>query len=176
MRRFDRLANGGKLRQEDFCQLAEKSPKEKYDGSAEFCVRLLRKYATEPLVEILKLYRLMLFIWWSGNGDMHLKNLALLRGTDGRWRLSPVFDQLNTRLVLPDDALALPVCGKRDKLRTETFFELARHIGLGQRTAESILAQRASLLAEATAFVANSPLPAAMRDDYVRLLDERSRL
>ncbi|MBM4000688.1 MAG: HipA domain-containing protein [Planctomycetes bacterium] len=45
---------GRKLRQEDFCQLAELSPKEKYDGSAELCVRLLRKYASEPLIEILK--------------------------------------------------------------------------------------------------------------------------
>ena len=42
VRRFDRRDDGTKVRQEDFCQLAEKSPKEKYDGSAELCVRLLR--------------------------------------------------------------------------------------------------------------------------------------
>ena len=30
--RFDRTPEGRKLRQEDFCQLAQKSPKEKYDG------------------------------------------------------------------------------------------------------------------------------------------------
>ena len=176
VRRFDRLEAGTKLGMEDFCQLAEELPSGKYSGTAERCAKIVRRHASEPLVDLARLFAQFVFAWWVGNGDMHLKNLALLRGTDGRWRLSPVFDQLNTRLVLPDDALALPVCGKRDKLRTETFFELARHIGLGQRTAESILAQRASLLAEATAFVANSPLPAAMRDDYVRLLDERSRL
>lgn len=60
-KRFDRLPDGRKLRQEDFCQLAEQSPKDKYEASAELCVRLLRKYASEPLIEILKLYRLLLF-------------------------------------------------------------------------------------------------------------------
>lgn len=34
VRRFDRLENGKKVRQEDFCQLAELSLKEKYDSSA----------------------------------------------------------------------------------------------------------------------------------------------
>ncbi|HUF60639.1 MAG TPA: HipA domain-containing protein [Verrucomicrobiales bacterium] len=48
VRRFDRLPDGHKLRQEDFCQLAELPPKDKYDGgSAGLCVKLLRKYANE---------------------------------------------------------------------------------------------------------------------------------
>lgn len=73
IKRFDRLDDGRKLQVEDFCQLAEKPLREKYDGSAELCVRILRKYATEPLLEISKLYRLLLFGWWIANGDMHLK-------------------------------------------------------------------------------------------------------
>jgi serine/threonine-protein kinase HipA len=43
IRRFDRLPDKRKLRQEDFCQLAENPPKDKYDGSGELCVRLLRR-------------------------------------------------------------------------------------------------------------------------------------
>jgi serine/threonine-protein kinase HipA len=54
VRRFDRLSGGRKLRQEDLCQLAELPPKDKYDGSAELCVKLIRKYASEPPVEMLK--------------------------------------------------------------------------------------------------------------------------
>ena len=49
-----------------------------YEGSAELCVRLVRKHASEPLVEVSKLYRRLLFVWWTGNGDMHLKNFSLL--------------------------------------------------------------------------------------------------
>jgi serine/threonine-protein kinase HipA len=111
--RFDRPPEGGKLRQEDFCQLSEKSPKEKYEGSAELCARIVRKYASEPLVEMLKLYRLMVFVWWTGNGDMHLKNFSLLASRDGLQRLSPAYDQLCTCLVIPDDPLALTVGGKK---------------------------------------------------------------
>ena len=69
---------------EDFCQLAELPPGAKYDASAEQCGRLVKRYASEPLVELLRLYRQLLFAWWVGNGDLHLKNLALLHGDDGR--------------------------------------------------------------------------------------------
>ena len=75
VRRFDRPDGGGKLRQEDFCQ-----------------------YATEPAVESLKLFRQMVFCWWTGNGDMHLKNFSLLTGPDGTVRLSPAYDLLCTRV------------------------------------------------------------------------------
>jgi serine/threonine-protein kinase HipA len=116
VKRFDRLADGRKVRQEDFCQLAELSPKEKYDSTAERCVKLLQKHASEPLVEILKFYRLLLFSWWTGNGDMHLKNFSLLVDEQGIVRLTPAYDLICTRLVIPDDSLALPICGKKDNL------------------------------------------------------------
>ncbi len=74
-RRFDHLADGSRLSMEDFCQLAEFSSRDKYEGSAELCVRILRKSVTEPKDEIAKLFRQLLFSWWTGNGDLHLKNL-----------------------------------------------------------------------------------------------------
>ena len=49
IKRFDRLDDGTKLQVEDFCQLAEKPLRDKYEGSSELCVRILRKYASEPL-------------------------------------------------------------------------------------------------------------------------------
>jgi serine/threonine-protein kinase HipA len=48
IRRFDRLPKGRKVRQEDFCQLAQQAPKDKYRSSAEQCVRIVRQYASEP--------------------------------------------------------------------------------------------------------------------------------
>lgn len=173
VRRFDRLDDGRKLAMEDFCQLAELLPSDKYDGSAERCGKLVQRFASEPLVELLRLYRQLVFTWWVGNGDLHLKNLALLRGDDGRWRLSPAFDQLNTRLVLPDDPLALPVCGKRDNLRTDTWRELATRLGIGKRAAARVLEELDELLPAATALVADAPLPEAMRQQYSELLAAR---
>lgn len=174
VRRFDRTAEGRKLPQEDFCQLAEKPPKEKYEGSAELCVRLLRKYAAEPLVEIRKLYRRMLFVWWTGNGDMHLKNFSLLTGEDGVVRLSPAYDLVCTRLAIPDDPLALPIVGKRDRLDRADWLEFAKYCGLPETTARRVLAEFAGAAGEAGSVIDRSFLPAEERMQFKRLLEERS--
>lgn len=173
-RRFDRLANGSKLRQEDFCQLAEKSPKEKYDGSAELCVRLLRKYATEPLVEILKLYRMVVFTWLTGNGDMHLKNFSVLTGEDDVVRLTSAYDLLCTRLVIQNDPLALSVVGKKDRLDRADWLAFAKYCALPEKAATRVLDEMAAAVGPATDFVARSFLPAEQIKDFSRLLSERT--
>src|SRR4029078_6273597 len=71
IKRFDRTDDGHKLQVEDFCQLRMKPLRGKYDGSGELCVRILKQYATEPLIEIRKLFARFLFGWWVANGDMH---------------------------------------------------------------------------------------------------------
>jgi serine/threonine-protein kinase HipA len=174
VRRFDRLPDGHKLGQEDFCQLAELSPKEKYDGSAELCVRLIRKYASEPPVEILKLYRLLVFIWWTGNGDMHLKNFSLLTGQDDITRLTPAYDLVCTRLVIPDDDLAIPVQGKRNNLHRSVWRRFAEYCGLPEKVALRVLDKQASVLDEAIQLIDRSFLPHDQKEDYKRLIAERT--
>ena len=102
-------------------------------ASAELCARLVRRFATEPLVELLKLYRLLVFSWWTGNGDMHLKNFSLLGAADGTQRLAPAYDQLSTRLVIPNDDLALPVVGKKSNLSRAAWLEYADGQGVTSR-------------------------------------------
>ena len=174
--RFDRLPDGAKLRQEDFCQLAEKSPKDKYDGSSELCVRIVREYASEPLVEILKLYRALVFAWWTGNGDMHLKNFSLVASVDGRHRLSPAYDQVSTRLVINDDQLALSVCGKKDNLKRDTWLEFARYCEIPPRAAERVLAEHVAALDQALSLIERSCLPAELKDQYKELLRQRAEI
>lgn len=175
VRRFDRLQDGDKLRQEDFCQLAELSPKEKYDGSAELCVRLLRKYASEPLIEILKLYRLLVFAWWSGNGDMHLKNFSLLADQQGLMRLTPAYDLVCTQLVIANDPLALPVTGKKDGLDRDDWLNFARYCQLPDKTAARVLETQASALDAATALIDRSFLSAEQKEQYRQQITDRSR-
>ena len=174
VRRFDRLAGGGKVRQEDFCQLAEKPPKDKYDGSAELCLRLLRKYATEPLIEIRKLYRLLVFVWWSGNGDMHLKNFSVLIGSDGRVRLTPAYDLVATNLVIANDPLALSVSGNKTKLRRGDWLEFAEYCQLSEKVANPILDRQATTAKDAHALIERSFLPEEQRQQYQRLIEERT--
>lgn len=174
VRRFDRLDDGRKLRQEDFCQLAEKPPKEKYDGSAELCVKLIQKYASEPLIEILKLYRLLVFAWWTGNGDMHLKNFSLFADEKGLIKLTPAYDLLCTRLVIPYDQLSLSVQGKKDKLNRKVWLEFAKYCRLSERAASRVLDRQTSALNEANVLIEHSFLPDDQKKDYKDLLSSRT--
>lgn len=115
-----------------------------------------------------------MFTWWVGNGDLRLKNLALLRGDDDRWRMSPAYDQLNTRLVIAGDPLAMPLCAERDNLKAATWRELAERFGIGPRAAERVCGELAERTAEAVALVHASPLPEEMRESYAALLAERA--
>jgi serine/threonine-protein kinase HipA len=173
-RRFDRLDNGRKLRQEDFCQLAEKSPKEKYDGSSELCVRLLRKFADEPTIEVLKLYRIMLFGWWSGNGDMHLKNLSLFHDERNVARLTPAYDLVCTRLVIPNDPLALSASGKKDNLDRRDWLKFAEYCQLPFKAAQRVLDTQAQVLDDASAIIDRSFLSSDLKTSYAKLIMDRS--
>jgi len=173
-RRFDRLPDGGKLRQEDFCQLAQQAPKDKYNGSAERCVRIIEQYASEPLIELMKLYRLLLFSWWSGNGDMHLKNFSLLTGEDDITRLTPAYDLVSTHLVIPGDPLALPIGGKKAHLVRSDWLHLADYCKLPRAIAERILGEQENATEQAMNWVHRSFLPPDQKAAYAALLGERT--
>jgi serine/threonine-protein kinase HipA len=176
IRRFDRGDGGSKLLQEDFCQLAGQAPKEKYQGSAEFCAWLLLRYASEPIVETIKLFRLMAFSWWVGNGDLHLKNLSLLRVPDGTYRLSPVYDLVCTALLIPGDQLALPVGGNRRNPTRKQWLEFAKVCRLPERAAARVLHELSLAPAQVEHLVERSFLPEEMRVRYRGLLCERGEV
>ncbi len=165
--RFDRPREGGKLAQEDFCQLAGKPSSEKYAGSAELCVKLVKRFAGEPLIEVLHLFRRLVFAWWSGNGDMHLKNFALLTGPDGRHRLSPAYDQLCTQIVIPEDQLALSVRGRKDGLKRRDWLAFAADVGLPARAVTPILDAFVTRESAACALVDRSFLLPPMKAAYL---------
>lgn len=170
IRRFDRPADGTKRQVEDFCQLAEMPPKDKYEGSAELCVRLLRRYASEPLIEIQKFFRLMLFSWWAGNGDMHLKNFSLMTEPDGIRRLSPAYDLVCTQLVIPDDALAMPVSGRTSGLTRRKWLDFADYCGIPRRAAERSVAEQIDAFDGARSLVEASWLSSDLRSRYINIL------
>ncbi|MBI3862925.1 MAG: HipA domain-containing protein [Planctomycetia bacterium] len=170
IRRFDRLDDGTKLQVEDFCQLAGKRVKDKYEGSAELCVKLLKKYATEPLIEIQKFYRLILFCWWAENGDMHLKNFSLLTTPEGIRRLSPAYDLVCTKLVIPDDTLAMPVGGRDRKLTRGIWVEFADYCGIPDKAAKRLISEQIDSLDPALRLISASFLPESMKNQYEALI------
>jgi len=174
IRRFDRREDGTKVHQEDFCQLAGEPPKNKYTGSAERCVKIIRQFATEPLIELRKLFRLMLFTWWSGNGDMHLKNFSVLIDEQGIVRLTPAYDLVATQLVIPDDPLALPVGGKNQKLTRGDWLRFGGYAGLPKKAAARVIEEQAAALDRAVELIERSYLPPEMQEAYAALLRQRT--
>lgn len=175
VRRFDRALDGAKLLQEDFCQLGELAPKQKYEGSAELCLRLIRRYATEPGVAALALFRQIVFAWLTGNGDMHLKNLSLLRGQDGIYRLSPAYDLLCTNLVIDDDPLALPVGGNRREITPSQWLKFASYCGLLPKATSRVLNEIRASVEPSLQLLQRCHLPAEMQIRFAKILTLRSR-
>jgi serine/threonine-protein kinase HipA len=174
VRRFDRLTDGTKQRQEDFCQLGLQPAKQKYDGSAELCARLVKKYATEPVIEALRLFRLVVAAWWTGNGDMHLKNFSIVTDGSGISRLSPAYDLVCTRLVIEDDDLALPVGGKKSTLTRRDWVAFGEYCGLRPPVIERVFGDVAAALPHAAALVDGAPLSDNGKAAYRALLAERT--
>jgi HipA-like protein len=73
--RFDRQGTGGRtrLRVEDACQLLEVPSSWKYHGTVETLVDLLRRFTSNPALQLARFFDRFLFNWIIGNGDMHLR-------------------------------------------------------------------------------------------------------
>ena len=177
IRRFDRLDNGTKFQMEDFCQLAEKPMRDKYQGSGELCVRILQKYAAEPLIEIRKLFKVLLFSWWTSNGDQHLKNFSLLRSPEGRWQLAPAYDLLCTRLPIPSDLdLALSICGKKSNLSRQVWLRFADYAKIPERAAVRLLQEQVDALQASLQLIKDSFLTDELKDQYSEILCKNTEM
>ena len=138
IKRFDRVSRNQKVGTEDFSQLLGFSRDTKYDSSMEKVVSVLEKHCTFPVLEKIKLFRLVIFNFLVGNEDMHLKNFTLIRQKD-KTELSPAYDLLNTTIVLNSkEEIALPIRGKKSKLTRSDFFDYfgSERLGLSKQVLE----------------------------------------
>lgn len=178
VRRFDRFAEDSrrKIAQEDFCSLAGLRSGDKYSGSAERCLKLVRQYAADPEEAGRRLFLQFCFSYWVGNGDLHLKNLALVEREDGRFSLSPAYDLVSTWLY-GDRQLALTIQGKKQKVTRRNWIELAeRHAGIPRVEAQGIVDALLGLHGVAAALIERSAITdLALRQHYQDLLVERTR-
>ena len=106
--RYDRITESGttrRLHQEDFAQALGVLSSKKYasDGGPVFrdCFDLVRRAATDPETEILKLIDAALFNLVIGNADAHAKNFSLMRRDSGEVALAPLYDLVST-VVWPE--------------------------------------------------------------------------
>ncbi len=152
--RFDIRRSGDDRRQlalEDFCSVLDLPATAKYDGTIERMARGLRPISTDPAADIEVLFRRALFAWLIADGDMHLKNVALLKTAMpgervfASVRFAPLYDPVTTRVFpgLHRDRMALKLNGKDDRLTRQDFTTLARTIDLPIARANDIISDMA---------------------------------
>ena len=113
--------------------------------------------STSPDEDLLTLLRRVLFAWLIADGDMHLKNMALLKiaqpgdETFRSVRMAPLYDAVTTRVFprLEKDRLALKLNGKDDKLGRGDFRAFASTAGLKAAGADAVIDEMLKRLAEA---------------------------
>lgn len=132
---------------EDLCSVLDLPPNAKYDGTLEKAARAVRSLSTDPGSDVLTIIKRALFAWLIADGDMHLKNMALLKiAQPGETvfrsiRMAPLYDAVTTRAFpnLKHDRMALKLNGKDDKLRRTDFRALAAHAGVKMAEADAAM-------------------------------------
>ena len=132
---------------EDMASVRGVAPSEKYEGSIEQVARALRGVSSDAQADVAALLGRAVFAWLTGDGDFHLKNMAVLRvAPDGAEnftsvRFAPTYDAVTTRVFpgLEDDHLALSLAGKRNRLSSDDFVRAGVTMGLSAESARNIV-------------------------------------
>lgn len=101
-KRIDRDKKGNKIPMEDMCQLTEKLTEQKYKGSHEQIAKKIVEFSAYPVLDLINYVEILLFCYLTGNADMHLKNFSLYKKIK-ETTLTPAYDLLSTKLVIPED-------------------------------------------------------------------------
>ena len=173
VRRFDRLEDGSKLQQEDFQQLLQRD--DKYAGSYERIANFIKGHSSVPGLDLIRLFERALLFYVLGNGDAHLKNFSLLRSEEIGYQLSPAYDIVNSRLVLPEEQeeVCLSLQGKKNRLSARDFFRLAEHFGLTRKQADNALDRLHDLKSTIEAMIRGSLLRSDLREDFFGIFRDR---
>lgn len=182
------LQDQRRLALEDFCSILDLPASAKYDGTIERMAKGLRPLSTDPAADLDILFRRAVFAWLIADGDMHLKDLALLKTADAgakastAVRFAPLYDAVTTRVFpgLGSDRIALKLNDKDDRLNAQDFRVLARTVGLTAGGAEAAVADLAARLAVRAItlrlpdFADQSEAAKAAQDKVIAIVREQS--
>lgn len=176
VRRFDRIQEGDHVRPlavEDACQVLGRWPGDKYVISTEDAITGLARCCLARGVAALELYRLLVFAYLSGNGDLHAKNLAVMKDGNGEWRITPAYD-LPSSAIYGDRTMALPIGGRiRQQLSWAMLNGLARSIGIPGRLAAAAIREQTAAASTWVQQLAELPFDASRIRNFQRLVNAR---
>ena len=161
---------------EDMCQLSERLTEDKYKGSYERIAKLIRRYSSAPLLDVVNFWEVVLFSWLTGNADMHLKNFSLFQPAEN-YILAPAYDLLSTALAMPEDdeELALTLNGKKKRIKREDFEIAMRDSGMDEKAIANLFDRFSKAIPRWHDLIKMSFLPQELQETYHRKIDTMAR-
>ncbi|WP_112989562.1 HipA domain-containing protein [Rhizobium sp. AN80A] len=140
---------------EDMASVLGVRAEDKYTGTMERIAAALRPLSTDADTDLLLVLRRALFAWLIADGDMHLKNMAVLkiaepgRGDFSSVRMAPLYDAVTTRVFpnLQNDHMALKISGKDERLKRADFRRFAATASIPAAAADTAMDELAAALA-----------------------------
>lgn len=168
IKRFDHH-KGDKTHQEEFSQLLGED--DKYKGSVERIGKKMREISTAPGYDLQLFFERIVLNFILANADAHLKNYTMRYFGDER-RLSPVYDIVCSRLVIPneEEESALNINGKKNKLTRADFNALATYLKTPLNVGYSNFEHKSEVI---KTVIEKSMLPKKDKASFIKIVEER---
>lgn len=173
IKRFDRLDSGEKIHNESMAQILGVLSEDKYKSSLENVGKAIQLYATNMGLDIIQFLERVLFCFLTGNGDMHLKNWALITTLDKEIKLAPCYDFVCSNIYISDEDSALTINGKRNNLKIEDFTGLAKYLFIDTKVAVKIVEKALKMKTVFLEMIQNSELSTPRKALFTQVLHQR---
>lgn len=168
IRRFDR-EKGQKLHQEDFAQVLGLT--DKYKGSVEQIARKIKEVSTKSGYDLQIFFERVVLNFIVGNGDAHLKNYSLCYRDGNQCFLSPIYDVVCSKLIIPEEEdSALTINGKKNKLKREDFDQWAECLKIPEKIRYERFEHKFEFMSK---IVKESALQHDMQDAFIGIIQNR---
>ena len=174
-KRIDRNPDGTKNHMIDFLQLLELS--DKYKGNMETVGKTVGELSVNTLLDKYRFFEATVFNYMIGNNDMHLKNFSMFHSEMG-WVLSPFYDLLNVKMILPKDPedTALMLGGKKFNFNKGYFDRLGAVLKLNDKQIDAVYQKLQRWLPDANNLIDRSFLDLERQKTYKELIAARTRI
>jgi serine/threonine-protein kinase HipA len=174
-KRIDRKKDNSKIHMIDFLQILELE--NKYLGTMENLGNTIGELSANTLMDKLRFFELALFNFIIGNNDMHLKNFSMWLSEMG-WVLSPAYDLLNVKLVMPSDKddTALLLGGKKKNFNKGYFDRFGEILQLNEKQINSTYKKLDVWLPKAIQLIEESFLNDINKFHYKDLISQRVKI
>ena len=172
-KRIDRNPDGSKKHMIDFLQILELA--DKYKGTLEVLGKTIGDLSTNTLLDKLRFFESTAFNYIIGNNDMHLKNYSMFLSDTG-WVLSPFYDFLNVKMILPKDKedTALLLGGKKENFNKGYFERFGEVLNLNKKQINAVFKRIEKWQPDAIKLIDASFLSDDRKSEYTKMIINRS--